>query len=420
MDWSDASSDNPRTDTGVTANINVTANFAQDEYTVTASADPNGTIDPNGAIIKNAGEDQLFTATPNTGYTVDIWYLDGNSVQTGGTTYTLTNIQADHAVLVTFEFEQLPSVDDVANSDIPVSGTVSGSYTDTQTSNDGYESITEEESGGKPENRYSYLEHKWTINVIGGDTVTFYVEAHHTANTENDDFVFAYSTDDSTYTDMLTVTNTTDANTYQSYGMPNDINGPVYIRVMDTDQSQGNRTLDTIYVDHMYIKSTFAQPKYTITATAAPNGSIDPNGVIVKNAGEDQLFTASPNGGYTVDTWYVDGNSVQVGGTTYTLTNIQANHTVYVTFTESVVQYSLNPSSTAGGSVTNPGEAGPYTYDAGTVVTLTAEYETNYHFVNWTGDTAGINNVNLANTTVTMNDNYTIQANFAIDTHTVT
>ncbi|GAG15380.1 unnamed protein product, partial [marine sediment metagenome] len=230
-------------------------------------------------------------------------------------------------------------IDDVADSDIPVSGTVSGSYTDTQTSNDVNESITETESTGNPTNRYSYLEHKWTINVTGGDTVTFYLEAHHTANAETDDFIFAYSTDDSTYTDMLTVTNTTDANTYQSYGMPNDVSGPVYIRAMDTDQSQGNRTLDTIYVDHMYIKSTFVQAEYTITATADPNGTIDPNGAIVVNEGNDLTFTATPNGGYDVDTWYLDGNSVQTGGTTYMLNNVQADHTVNVTFI--LQQYTL-------------------------------------------------------------------------------
>lgn len=154
----------------------------------------------------------------------------------------------------------LPFVDDVADSDIPVSSrtrkrTISGSYIDTQTSNDGYESITERESRGKPANRYSYLEHKWTINVTGGDTVTFFVEAYHTANTENDDFVLAYSTDDSIYTDIVTVTKIADDNTYQSYALPSAISGIVYIRVVDTDQTAGNRTLDTIYVDHMYITS---------------------------------------------------------------------------------------------------------------------------------------------------------------------
>jgi len=151
--------------------------------------------------------------------------------------------------------EEQGPVDDYANSDIEVSGTVSGSYTDTQASDDAYESITEEESNGKPSNRYSYLEHKWTINVTGGTTVTFNVEAYHSSNSEGDDFVFAYSTDDAAYTDMVTVTNTTDDNTLQSYGLPASTSGTVYVSVVDTDQSQGNNNLDTVYVDQMYITS---------------------------------------------------------------------------------------------------------------------------------------------------------------------
>ena len=71
-------------------------------YTVTASAGPNGSIYPSGTFDVNEGNDQPFTAEPNAGYTVDRWYLDGNSVQQGNMSYTLYNVQADHNVLVTF------------------------------------------------------------------------------------------------------------------------------------------------------------------------------------------------------------------------------------------------------------------------------------------------------------------------------
>ena len=66
---------------------------------------------------------------------------------------------------------------------------------------------------------YTYLEHKWTIDVTGGSTVTFYVEAYHTSNSEGDDFTFSYSTDDSTYYNMVTVTKTSDNDTAQSYAL---------------------------------------------------------------------------------------------------------------------------------------------------------------------------------------------------------
>jgi hypothetical protein len=72
---------------------------------------------------------------------------------------------------------------------------------------------------------------------------------------DGDDFVFAYSTDNSTYVNMLTVTRTADDDTQQSYVMPATTQGTVYIRVIDTNRSQGNRSQDTIFIDQMYIRS---------------------------------------------------------------------------------------------------------------------------------------------------------------------
>jgi hypothetical protein len=53
--------------------------------------------------------------------------------------------------------------------------------------------------------------------------------------------------------------------------------------------------------------------------------------------------------------------------------------------TEEEKEYDLTMSSTAGGSVTAPGE-GTFTYIEGTEVNLVAEAEEGYRFVNWTGD----------------------------------
>jgi len=81
--------------------------------------------------------------------------------------------------------------------------------------------------------------------------------------------------------------------------------------------------------------------------------------------------------------------------------------------------YYLTIDSTAGGVVTVDGmtisgktiigrEAG--------VADLVATPATNYTFVNWTGDVSTIGNVTSANTTIILNGNYSITANFAINT----
>jgi uncharacterized repeat protein (TIGR02543 family) len=77
-----------------------------------------------------------------------------------------------------------------------------------------------------------------------------------------------------------------------------------------------------------------------------------------------------------------------------------------------VVKYDLTIASTGGGHVTSPGE-GTFSYNEGTVVTLVAEAEQGYQFINWTGDVGTIGNVNAPETIITTNDDYDITANFA-------
>ena len=74
--------------------------------------------------------------------------------------------------------------------------------------------------------------------------------------------------------------------------------------------------------------------------------------------------------------------------------------------------YTLEISSTGGGSVIIPGE-GTFTYEPGTKVDLIAITDTFYNFVQWTGDVGTITDVNYAATNITMNDDYSITANFS-------
>jgi len=76
-----------------------------------------------------------------------------------------------------------------------------------------------------------------------------------------------------------------------------------------------------------------------------------------------------------------------------------------------ITEHTLAVSSTVGGAVTTPGE-GSFNYTAGAMIHLVAEPDAGYHFVNWTGDPGAIFNVNAATTTITMNNNHSITANF--------
>ena len=84
--------------------VQVTFTYSPAQYTIYASAGSGGGIDPSGSITKNAGEDLAFTAYPNANYVVNQWLVDDGVVQTGGTGYTLPNIQTSHSVQVTFTY----------------------------------------------------------------------------------------------------------------------------------------------------------------------------------------------------------------------------------------------------------------------------------------------------------------------------
>jgi hypothetical protein len=79
----------------------------------------------------------------------------------------------------------------------------------------------------------------------------------------------------------------------------------------------------------------------------------------------------------------------------------------------SAAEYDLTISSTEGGVVTTPGE-GTFVYDDGDVVDLVTTPDASYVFINWTGDVDTIEDVNDATTSITMDDNYSVTANFVL------
>ncbi len=79
------------------------ANFVvtQPNYTITATAGPNGTITPGGAVSVPCGQNQAFTITPNAGYNIQDVLVNGVSVGPVGT-YTFVNVTGDSTISATF------------------------------------------------------------------------------------------------------------------------------------------------------------------------------------------------------------------------------------------------------------------------------------------------------------------------------
>lgn len=99
------------------------------QYIITATTDGNGAISPGGAFSVTAGANQAFSTTPTAGFSVNQWLLDGTVVQTGGSTYTLSNITTNHSVEVTFSINQYSlTVSAGSNGAISPTGTVVVNY----------------------------------------------------------------------------------------------------------------------------------------------------------------------------------------------------------------------------------------------------------------------------------------------------
>ena len=98
VDWSDGVLTAARTDTNVTANVSVTANFAINTYTLTYTAGANGSITGTSPQTVNHGADgTAVTAVPNTGYHFVDW---SDGVLTAARTDT--NVTANVSVTANF------------------------------------------------------------------------------------------------------------------------------------------------------------------------------------------------------------------------------------------------------------------------------------------------------------------------------
>jgi hypothetical protein len=86
----------------VSANHTISASFAINTYTITASAGDNGSISPAGDTVKNYGESQPFTFTPAPGYQVAEVFVDGVAVPSLDG-YSFDEISANHTISVNFD-----------------------------------------------------------------------------------------------------------------------------------------------------------------------------------------------------------------------------------------------------------------------------------------------------------------------------
>ena len=233
----------------VVAGHTISAAFAIDVFTITASAGANGSIDPSDAVSVDYGADQSFTITPDVGYHIADVLVDGNSVGTG-TSYMFTNVTADHNISASFAIDQY-----------------------TITANAG--------------------EHG-SITPSGEVSV---------------DYGFA-----------------------QAFAITPD-EGYHVVDVLVDGESIGavtSYTFENVTANHS-IEVSFAIDIFAIAASAGPNGSVSPSGDVIVEYGSDRTFVIIPETDYEVNDVLIDG--ISIGPMMeYTFNYVTDDHTLYASF----------------------------------------------------------------------------------------
>ena len=167
-------------------------------------------------------------------------------------------------------------------------------------------------------------------------------------------------------------------------------------------------------------RATSSMPTATITSytlitsvNSAGGGTVSPSGGSYSR-GISVTLTATQANGWTFGGW---SGSTDIANTTANPTTITMNNneTVTANFTQNIytLTTSVNP---AGEGTVNPSGG---SYPSGTSVILTAKAATGWAFSSWSGST-DIANTTANPTTITMNNNETVTANFTQNIYTLT
>lgn len=115
---------------------------------INASAGTGGTISPSGSVVMSSTGTQTFTATPNSGYAISSFVVDG--VNKGAiSSYTFSNVTSNHTISVSFSQTATRTISVVVSSggSVSPSGSVSvvngGSQSFTATANAGYKALVQ-------------------------------------------------------------------------------------------------------------------------------------------------------------------------------------------------------------------------------------------------------------------------------------
>jgi subtilisin family serine protease len=391
----------------------ITANFiARYDLTIDSTAGGSVTGPGEGTFTYDDGTAVNLVAQPDGGYHFVSWTGDVDDIADVQAATTTITIRGDSTI--TANFEEIPRYN------LAVSSTAGGSVTGPGEGTFTYYEGTAVDLIAEPEQGYRFV--SWTGDVddiadVQAATTTITIRAASTITANFEEIPRYDLAINSTASGSVTGPGEGTFTYYEGTAVdliaePEE--GYRFVNwtgdVDDIADVQAATTTITIKGDSTITANFEEIPRYDLAISSTAGGSVTGpgEGTFTYDDGTVVDLIARPEGAYGFVNWTGDVDDIaDVQAATTTIT-IRGNSTITANF---IAQYELTIDSTDGGSVSEPGE-GTFACDEGTVVDLVAEAEEGYRFVNWTGDVDTVADAEDALTTITMDDNYSITANF--------
>ena len=370
---------------------NLAADGSWPSYYVDSNASPaaGGTVTGGGTY--NQGASVTLTANAATGYDFTSWSGDANG---NSASYTFATLAGNKAATANFTLRQY-----ALGLSAGTGGSVSGAGT--------YDHGTTVSITATPSTGYDFS--GWTgasvtDSTAANTTITLTEVQNLTANFVLKEYTLTVSS--GTGGSASGEGNFTHGTTTSITANPSA--GYHFVNWSGESVTDANAASTTIIMDqNRSVTANFAIDEHVLTLNAGTGGNVSGAGTF--DYGTNASIAASPSTGYSFDYWTGAGvSSTSSANTTVAMT---ADRNVSAVF--ALNQYILSVTAGSGGSVLGAG-----TYAHGADASISASPETGYHFVNWSGDTVA--NANSAATTITMEQNNSVTANFAIDEHVLT
>ena len=289
VNWSDSSSANPRTDSNVSGNITVTANFAINTYTLTYTAGAHGSL--TGTVsqtVNYSASGTAVTAVPDASY----HFVNWSDLSTSNPR-TDANVTVDLTLTANFAYTT-PSY--TLTYSAGSHGSLTGSTPQTVTAGANGMAVAAVADSG-----YHFV--NWSdsvtqnprtdINVVSNITVT--------ANFATNTFAFSYSAGiHGSLTGTTSQTVNAGANGIAVTAVPD----AGYHFAGWSDSSLANPRTDANAASDLAVNAIFAINTYTLTYTAGAHGSL--TGTVsqtVNYNASGTAVTAVPDAGYHLVSW---------------------------------------------------------------------------------------------------------------------